>query len=372
MKIAPISTTDPWYQRAQNDPTVVGQPISGQAVDAVVDMEQIQILHHGPERNYRPFLHLHGRLASLVPVGGLPYGIDELPLTPGTGADVDAYYEFDNDQLAELVRKDYFSQAFQVPEAITGIPWELPGTIDGMLVYPRDASEYPLVFASLNDRAQIQLDEESSGYRLADSFPDYTDKSRQLEEASLEGGLREREALKEDILADLDYSVSTEHAVARPDGLLPTTPLPTSVFERLVADIEQDQELEESLLRQAAEADPNTLEGSYRVNVAEPVEEALRPTEPAVAPVEVEAEPVSVQPEPEVDEVTVDDEGYLKLDVDEDDEELDVAPVDIGADAHARAAREQAERARQVREQARRSLVEAQERENVGNEGPEL
>lgn len=164
MKIAPLSTTDAWFHRLSRPGRADVQTLNEVPCDIAVHMEAVTILHHGIDQNHRPYLHLRGQISQIQPDVELPFGITELRYRAGAGPGVDAYYEFDTDQLTELVRKGYFGPRFRVPESMTGIEWELPAQANFLVVAPENVDEPPLVFAGVLDRNNTVLTEENSGY----------------------------------------------------------------------------------------------------------------------------------------------------------------------------------------------------------------
>ncbi|WP_328530197.1 hypothetical protein OG984_03150 [Nocardioides sp. NBC_00368] len=142
-------------------------------------VEEMTLGHHGPDRNHRPYLHLSGELRSVRPVDGTwAYGIKEVVYSPGLGERVDAFYEFDDTQLGELVTKGYFLPGFSLPKEIIGIEWELPATVDTLVVAPDPAgaeTDIPLVFLEVRDLNGLEVTMASSGYDVAAYFHDQSE-----------------------------------------------------------------------------------------------------------------------------------------------------------------------------------------------------
>ncbi|MFJ2662595.1 hypothetical protein [Arthrobacter koreensis] len=170
MKVAGISMMDPWASRVLRAKGVETVQVTGAPVETVVYMERVAIEHHGQERNYRPLLHLTGELRSIIPDEALPFGVQEVTFRESLGPVVDAYYEFDDAQLAELVTKGYFTEGFEPPSTMAGIPWDLPTTIDALILAPEHEGDTPVVFVTVHGQTELALDAENSGYKLAEYF----------------------------------------------------------------------------------------------------------------------------------------------------------------------------------------------------------
>lgn len=170
MRIAGLRMTDPWAHRVLRSRGVETAEVNGRPADLRVMVESVELEHHNEERNYRPVLHLSGELRAVVPQEPLPHGINEVTYAPGRGEHIDAFYEFDDEQLLELVGKGYFSPGFEVPFEIRGIEWELPTTIDAVVLEPVEGEDFPVVFVKVHNATELELTLETSGYDLAAYF----------------------------------------------------------------------------------------------------------------------------------------------------------------------------------------------------------
>ncbi|HEU5223072.1 MAG TPA: hypothetical protein VFU07_05250 [Candidatus Lumbricidophila sp.] len=180
MKIAPLSTRDPWFTHVFNHGKAYVETLQAVPVDAVVLMEHASFIHQGSEQNFRPVLHLEGQLISVSsPQVELPFGVTQLEFPSGQGASVDAFYEFTNEQLAQLAQKGYFEKGFEIPAALAGVPWTLPGTAKFVFVSPDANDEPPVVFLELLGANQLVIDERTSGYEIVQYFPVYAPESKQ-------------------------------------------------------------------------------------------------------------------------------------------------------------------------------------------------
>lgn len=207
MKVAGISMMDPWAARVLRAPGVHTEEISAAPVETVVYMERVSIEHHGPERNYRPLLHLTGEIRAIIPHEPLPFGVQEVTFREALGPVMDAYYEFDDAQLAQLVTKGYFTEGFEPPASMAGIPWELPTTIDALVLAPEHEGDTPVVFVTIHGQTELALDAENSGYKLADYFDNRLTpeliQERELQNAALEVPARSGEV--RDLFAGEDF-----------------------------------------------------------------------------------------------------------------------------------------------------------------------
>ncbi|MER6520104.1 hypothetical protein ABT246_25020 [Streptomyces sp. NPDC001553] len=152
--------------------------LEGVTAELGVMVESLDLKHRGKEENYRPYLHMTGELRSVTAANALPFGISQVIYSPGQGEKVDAFYEFDDQQLVMLARKGYFTSRFAVPEQVTGIEWELPATMDVLVLAPSGAQtedDPPVVFTRIHGIGGLEIDLESSGYDLAGYFADHSE-----------------------------------------------------------------------------------------------------------------------------------------------------------------------------------------------------
>jgi hypothetical protein len=243
MKIAPLKVSDPWYGRIVNDDQTAVESLQGVPIESIVQMELVELLHSGPEDNYRPYLHMRGELTEATPVVELPYGVTELAMRRGAGLNVDAFYDFNTRQLGELVEKGYFTEGFQVPSEMSGIPWTLPGRADFLIVPPVYSDQPPVVFMSMHDQSELELDQANSGYDLSAYFPDYTAESQPVKATAVVQSGRFDSDL--DVFSDLTFedrqpedapaSVRAERSSDQ------RADVPTRIFSRLVSEIEAQQ-----------------------------------------------------------------------------------------------------------------------------------
>lgn len=280
MELAPLMMDDPWSARVLRDRTGNAQMLRGVPSEIAVAMEKVDVLHHGEEQNFRPYLRLQGRVEEIEPDVELPFGIAKLPFQQGGGPRLNAFYEFNDGQLSDLVAKGYFSEDFRVPEQMEQIIWDLPGTADYLIKYPEYAHEVPVVFVGIHDQSTLQLTQASSDYDLHNYFPDYSRTEEQFEAAVQAEHAAEAEqytGVMYDLFADEEFETSSvHHRVHQPS--IPETEqqtMPQGAFERLVAQSEAEQEaFEEQVAAEAAE-DPDSLLSQYQQKVAPKVSSAL-------------------------------------------------------------------------------------------------
>jgi hypothetical protein len=276
MKIAGIPMNDIWAHRVLREQGVETAHTENGSADIVVLVESIALGHHDAGQNYRPYLHLNGELRSVRPHQRLPYGVDEVTFPVGGGEAVDVFYEFDDDQLAQLTRKGYFSPGFSLPEQVTGIEWELPATVDALVLAPEgdpvtsasDAPDVPVVFVRVHDLGSLDVDLESSGYDLTEYFAERSSEAGQLsgQRFADEVGMRARS----DAITPLFDESDLEQAQADRAGRARATESEAAkgaVAARMEA-VATALNAEEEQLRLQREAQAGTSENTYRSRVA--------------------------------------------------------------------------------------------------------
>lgn len=177
-----MKRSDRWAQHVLSMRGVESQEVKGEA-DIKVLVDTLYFTNHGARSNYRPVLHVRGRLVGLVPYGApeIAYGVTEIDFDRemGVGATtVDAFYEFTDEQLVSLVQKGFFNEGFEPPSDLLNQIWMLPAHYEGVVIAPRNEQEAPLTFIDVIDRDGLVVDALTSGLDLADYFPDYLNELR--------------------------------------------------------------------------------------------------------------------------------------------------------------------------------------------------
>ncbi len=220
MRTAGLTMNDVWAGRVLREPGTATQPHDEIDAEIGVLVESVELQHRGKEEQYRPYLHLSGELRWVAPTEPLPFGISRVTYSPNHGERVDAYYEFDDQQLSALASKGYFTRGFTVPEQIIGIEWELPATIDVLVLAPSDQHEdSPVVFTRVHEIASLEIDLTSSGYDLAEYFADHSARDLPRMEAIVdERELRARSDAINSLFAEDELDLAEPTALpAEPD-----------------------------------------------------------------------------------------------------------------------------------------------------------
>ena len=201
-----------WVQRALSMRDVETREVEGEA-DIKVLVDTLYFTNHGPASNYRPVLHVRGRLVGLVPYDSpeIAYGVTEVTFDrnmDGGDSTVDAFYEFSDEQLVALVQKGFFNEGFEPPADLLNQVWQLPAHYKGIAIAPRNETEAPLVFLDVVDRDGLVIDSENSGLDLSDYFPDYLSeiRSRESENSLSADRSMERTSQVNDMFAGVDMS----------------------------------------------------------------------------------------------------------------------------------------------------------------------
>jgi hypothetical protein len=345
MKVAGIKMTDPWASRVLRNKGVETQLVSGVTVETTVQMERVAIEHHGSEKNYRPLLHLTGELVAIKPEETLPHGVEEVTFRAGLGPTVDAFYEFDDAQLGQLVAKGYFTEGFEAPSSMAGIPWELPTTIDALILAPEREDDTPVVFVTIHGQTELALDHKNSGYDLADYFENQLTPEAQQERAleGVPGVVPTRSGAINDIFAAEEFNLpgagELRDAAARMAGQGKQSRgdypvVRASIFEDLIAEFgDQLPAVSESAEASAETVDPegqasqpvepevDAAEALYRERIVPGVTKALALAGETVP----DAEVLKLEDATETTGAPTSEPGLLDLYGEE--EELDVVPL---------------------------------------------
>jgi hypothetical protein len=316
MKIAPLKVSDPWYGRISSDATISTRSLKSVPIEATVEMELVELLHEGPQNNYRPYLHMRGEMTDAAPVVELPFGVTALAMRRGAGLNVDVFYDFNPRQLSDLVSKGYFTEDFQVPAEMSGIPWTVPGKADFLIVAPEFSDQPPVVFMSVHDQSELELDENNSGYDLSAYFPDYSVEALEREATAQVDTTPERDGSGLDMFADVvfDETRPFDDLAPRPVAVDDQrAPVPSGVFSRLVSEIAARRKVEpepEVIEAEPVGVVPGSAEDFYLSRVSPGVDHVLSRESTADLLAEEDGDEVN-------DTLATDAEAGTEVDVDE-------------------------------------------------------
>lgn len=204
-----------WARHALSMRGVESREVKGEA-DIKVLVDTLYFTNHGARSNYRPVLHVRGRLVGLVPYGSpeIAYGITEVDFDQmdGGATTVDAFYEFTDEQLVSLVEKGFFNEGFEPPSDLLNQVWMLPAHYEGVVIAPRNEQEAPLAFLDVIDRDGLVVDAVTSGLDLSDYFPDYLAqiRARDHENEKLDERSLDRTNQVDDIFAGMESQFDDE------------------------------------------------------------------------------------------------------------------------------------------------------------------
>lgn len=124
------------------------------------------------ENPHRPYMHIMGECRGIRKADGTPlYGdVTELSFEENAGIGVDVFYEFSDDELSDMVKKGMYRRGFECPDIICESELEIPVYCELRVVEPQFEGDVPILFANIEDRHTISIDEQSSGYTFGDYF----------------------------------------------------------------------------------------------------------------------------------------------------------------------------------------------------------
>ncbi|MFF1880294.1 hypothetical protein ACFVVC_02330 [Pseudarthrobacter sp. NPDC058196] len=288
MRTAGLMMNDVWAARALRERGVQAHRYDGLNAQIGVLVDSVELKHRGKAENYRPYLHVVGELRSITPAEPLPYGITQVTYTHGQGEKVDAFYEFDDEQLVALAAKGYFSPSFTVPDQLTGIEWELPASVDALVLTPsEDQADAPVVFMNVHRIADLEIDLASTEYDLAAYFADRSREGHGPVEAVVDHrGLRARSDTINSLFSEdeLDLAARAEN-LQRPEAQQPAAEGVTAQLQAVEAEIAAERERYQAE-RERTEGTPEHL---YHERVAPALRLEGQDDAPAPADAELDA-----------------------------------------------------------------------------------
>ncbi|WP_030559183.1 hypothetical protein [Streptomyces aureocirculatus] len=290
MRTAGLTMNDVWAHRVLRERGVETYRLEGVPAELGVMVESLDLKHRGKEENYRPYLHMTGELRSVTPAKALPFGISQVTYSPGQGEKVDAFYEFDDQQLVVLASKGYFTSGFAVPEQVTGIEWELPATADMLVLAPSGAQtegDTPVVFTQIHDIGGLEIDLESAGYDLTGYFADHSRDGVPRAEAVVDAhGLKARSDAINSLFTEDELGLDTEVKQIVGASVPEAAPVANGMSARL-QQIEAEIAAERVQYQTERASTEGTTENLYRERVAAALQTAEEQEEPFAPPVPV-------------------------------------------------------------------------------------
>lgn len=287
MRTAGLTMNDVWAHRVLRERGVETYRLEGVTAELGVMVESLDLKHRGKEVNYRPYLHMTGELRSVTPAKALPFGISRVTYSPGQGEKVDAFYEFDDQQLVVLAGKGYFTSGFAVPEQVTGIEWELPATADMLVLAPSGAqteADTPVVFTQIHDIGGLEIDLASSGYDLAGYFADHSTDGVPRAEAVVDArGLKARSDAVNSLFTEDELGLDIE--VKQVVGAPAPEAAPVAGMSARLQQIEAEIAAEREQYQSERASTEGTTENLYRARVAAALQTAEEQEEPFAPPV---------------------------------------------------------------------------------------
>ncbi|MFG1858910.1 hypothetical protein ACGFJT_44245 [Actinomadura geliboluensis] len=271
MRIAGLPMNNVWAHRVLREPEAQTARAEGEPAEIRVFVESVTLAHHGPEQHYRPYLHITGELRAVRPTEVLPYGVKEVAFPPGGGETVDAFYEFDDEQLTRLTQKGYFNTGFVAPERVTGVEWALPAVVDTLVVEPTGRADgggdIPVVFVNVHDLGNLCIDLESSEYDLVDYFDAYLKVGAgRVEQTGDDGSLRARSDTINPLFSEDGLDVV--HGAGRPVAPAGEITVARNDLDALLHDVVTALADEEAQVRAERGQVAGTPENLYRQRVA--------------------------------------------------------------------------------------------------------
>ncbi|MER7509543.1 hypothetical protein ABTX82_14485 [Streptomyces lavendulae] len=288
MRTAGLTMNDVWAHRVLRERGVDTYRLEGVVAELGVMVESLDLKHRGKEENYRPYLHMTGELRSVTPAEALPFGITQVTYSPGQGEKVDAFYEFDDQQLVVLAGKGYFTSGFTVPEQVTGIEWELPATADVLVLAPSEVQtegDVPVVFTQIHGIGGLEIDLESSGYDLAGYFADQSKNGVPRAEAVVDArGLKSRSDAIDPLFTEDELALNTETKQVVGAPAPEAAPVADGMNARL-RQIEAEIAAEQEHYKTERASTEGTTENLYRERVAAPLHRAEEQEVPSASSV---------------------------------------------------------------------------------------
>lgn len=336
MKLAALMDTDIWFHRLMFDAEqgrLDSQVLVDVPVENTVLVNSVTLEFEGFENKYRPYLLIAGRLLASHPQTEMPYGIDEFTFmdTENRPAPYMSFrYDFNDEQLADMIMMGFYESEFQVPSEMVNIPWEFPGLCDYFIASPATYEQVPIAFVTIKDHHKQALDRDSSGYALEEYFPDLRPQKQSEAEVHADLGIEldSLETVFGDIeLENIDWkqlaTVSREQEQVQVD----MGDVSSSLFAQLVADAGKRAKRRKAVVKATLPQEVSDYETEAEVLYRERIEREIAEARAAQPDIDLESYGEEFDPDA-VTEFDPDEEEYLhphlRLQAEEEAEDEDV------------------------------------------------
>lgn len=142
-------------------------------VDCEADVVTTEAMLHfrsdtDPTYPNRPYLRFLGEARALR--GDLSHGVREIEFQERSGIPVDVFYEFTDEEISDMALKGLFNKGFETPDIFKENLVEIPVKANLAIVEPYVTEGVPIIFADIEGRKEIQISEQTCGYRFGDYF----------------------------------------------------------------------------------------------------------------------------------------------------------------------------------------------------------
>lgn len=203
MRVPAVAMTHPLLGRVERGNHEL---ISRTDEDATVQVriDAIRLAHDGDDHNFRPYIRIRGQLESITPSYRLPGAVTGVSFTPESGPSMDIRYDFSTDQMVSMIDNGYFEEGFGIVDGVRGDSIELNTKVDFQIARHHDEQglDVPVVFFDIEDRADMRIDEYTSGY----DFTDYMHLPDREVEKYMEAEATPEVAVDRDLFSDMHNS----------------------------------------------------------------------------------------------------------------------------------------------------------------------
>lgn len=121
---------------------------------------------------HRPYLHITGECRSLSKADGTAFygNVSEITFGESKGIPVDFFYDFSDDELADMTKLGLYRRGFRCPDIIRDSELAMPVTCSLRIIEPQDENDLPVIFADIDSRNFIETTSQQCGYAFGEYF----------------------------------------------------------------------------------------------------------------------------------------------------------------------------------------------------------
>lgn len=207
-------------------------------------INKASIEFEGKDKRYRPYLRLDGCVSQIK--GDFGYDIGAAMFSDEvTQPKVHFYYNFTNEELADMVNKGLYDKNFAIPDVLIDNEYELPVKCD-VVILPTDT--IPILMADVCNPFNIDISSATTGYDLNKYFDVPVAQEEVVEENAIEYESFNKDAEylhQTEVTVEQEQTVAEEIQEEEEQSLSVADSIMQDVYKSMGVSIDAEEQVEE-------------------------------------------------------------------------------------------------------------------------------